>query len=263
MKKIKLLLVLVFVISLFSTSLLHVEAVNKIQAESCFKFTQNLAQYDGLRNNKKDVVLELQESLFRAGYLTIKPSGYFGVSTTQAIKKYQKDNNLPQTGYVGQKTRKALRAQFCADEPYPICDYAAPPEGCSYVAGPDYNSQTQCGMVLSCINNESGISPNCKVWNDGCNTCSKTSTKGPEMCTMRACRQESLVKPYCIEYFETGLRSCPSEKIINKTPIVCVKAPCDVSNTDYYIYNGARKEISDFDQNWVQNNCSIKETIVY
>lgn len=31
-----------------------------------------------------------------------------------------------------------------------VCDYAAPPPGCSYVNGPDYNSTTRCGMVLTC-----------------------------------------------------------------------------------------------------------------
>jgi len=31
-----------------------------------------------------------------------------------------------------------------------VCDYAAPPQGCRYVNGPNYNSTTHCGMVLSC-----------------------------------------------------------------------------------------------------------------
>lgn len=33
-----------------------------------------------------------------------------------------------------------------------VCDYAAPPQGCSYVKGPDYNLVTHCGMELSCPN---------------------------------------------------------------------------------------------------------------
>lgn len=35
-------------------------------------------------------------------------------------------------------------------EPIAICDYAAPPAGCSYVPGPNYNRETSCGMVLAC-----------------------------------------------------------------------------------------------------------------
>ena len=31
-----------------------------------------------------------------------------------------------------------------------VCDYAQPPTGCTLVPGPNYNSQTQCGLVLSC-----------------------------------------------------------------------------------------------------------------
>ena len=31
-----------------------------------------------------------------------------------------------------------------------ICDYAAPPSGCTYVPGPNFNPDTMCGMVLSC-----------------------------------------------------------------------------------------------------------------
>lgn len=34
--------------------------------------------------------------------------------------------------------------------PFAICDYAAPPAGCSYVPGPNYNRETSCGMVLAC-----------------------------------------------------------------------------------------------------------------
>lgn len=32
----------------------------------------------------------------------------------------------------------------------PACDYAKPPEGCTLIPGPSYNSQTGCGLVLSC-----------------------------------------------------------------------------------------------------------------
>jgi peptidoglycan hydrolase-like protein with peptidoglycan-binding domain len=34
--------------------------------------------------------------------------------------------------------------------PTPICEYAAPSQGCSYVPGPNYNPNTQCGLVISC-----------------------------------------------------------------------------------------------------------------
>ncbi len=31
-----------------------------------------------------------------------------------------------------------------------VCDYAAPPSGCAYVKGSDYNAATGCGLVLQC-----------------------------------------------------------------------------------------------------------------
>lgn len=35
-------------------------------------------------------------------------------------------------------------------EPIAMCDYAAPPEGCEYIEGPEYNKTSGCGMELSC-----------------------------------------------------------------------------------------------------------------
>ena len=50
-------------------------------------------------------------------------------------------------------SRSGTNCEFKAcpsDQPLAICDYAAPPAGCNYVQGPNFNSQTQCGMVLNC-----------------------------------------------------------------------------------------------------------------
>jgi hypothetical protein len=46
-------------------------------------------------------------------------------------------------------------------------------------------------------------------------------------------------------------------------PVMCIKAPCPAIDNSYYIYNNERKEISDFDANYVKNNCSVKESVVY
>ena len=43
-------------------------------------------------------------------------------------------------------------------------------------------------------------SPSCKAWNDGCNSCSRTSPDSPRMCTQRACFAEG--KGYCSIYFD-------------------------------------------------------------
>ncbi len=57
----------------------------------------------------------------------------------------------PDGSYV---SRTGTKCEFtpCPEvkPPLAICDYAAPPQGCNYVAGPNYNAQTMCGMVLRC-----------------------------------------------------------------------------------------------------------------
>jgi hypothetical protein len=131
----------------------------------CFMFAQDLKFDDGIKNanllvikfgpdSKISRVIELQNTLIKAGFLKGEATGYFGVNTLKAVKKYQKANGITPTGFVGLKTQGILRSQFCnlgdiSIKP-PICDYAAPPAGCNYIKGLDYSNITQCGMVLSC-----------------------------------------------------------------------------------------------------------------
>ncbi len=39
----------------------------------------------------------------------------------------------------------------------PLCDYAPPPQGCTYTQGPNYNPQTSCGMILRCTSATSTV----------------------------------------------------------------------------------------------------------
>lgn len=56
------------------------------------------------------------------------------------------------------------------------------------------------------------------------------------------------------------IQDCPDEKIINKMPQVGGQG----LPSEYYIYKGERKEITDFDQEWLKKNCpSIKVQEVY
>ena len=70
---------------------------------SAFNFTENLKQ--GSRGND---VKELQNYLINKGYLNSIAIGYFGPKTLEAVKRYQKDNNLEADGLVGAKTREVL-----------------------------------------------------------------------------------------------------------------------------------------------------------
>lgn len=55
------------------------------------------------------------------------------------------------------------------------------------------------------------------------------------------------------------LRVCPESWINNQMP--CVGVRC--TNGSYYILNGKRHEITDFDQDWISRNCKLTPTTVY
>lgn len=64
----------------------------------------------GSENND---VYTLQQFLVRAGYLHANPNGYFGPATKLAVKRFQADNYIPATGYVGATTINALNERLC------------------------------------------------------------------------------------------------------------------------------------------------------
>jgi hypothetical protein len=51
------------------------------------------------------------------------------------------------------------------------------------------------------------------------------------------------------------IAECPDEKIINRMP--------GSGESSYYIKDSARKEISDYDSQWVETNCNIPTQTVY
>jgi len=53
-------------------------------------------------------VHELQSFLYESGYLSVVPTGYFGVITADALRAFQKDKNLNVTGAYDSKTADAV-----------------------------------------------------------------------------------------------------------------------------------------------------------
>ncbi len=65
--------------------------------------------------NSKDVT-SLQNFLKEKGYLKVEPNGYFGEQTLQAVKDFQKDNELVSAGFVGPLTRGLISKYTCPEE---------------------------------------------------------------------------------------------------------------------------------------------------
>ncbi len=55
------------------------------------------------------------------------------------------------------------------------------------------------------------------------------------------------------------IRECPDEMIVNRMPSVGELN----NNNSYYIKDGIRREISEYDEVWVNMNCKLKVQEVY
>jgi len=61
---------------------------------------------------------------------------------------------------------------------------------------------------------------------------------------------------------KTKLKICPDVLFENKMPQVIDKNQTPKINK-YFIINGKREEINNYDLNWIKLNCNVKEQIVY
>jgi peptidoglycan hydrolase-like protein with peptidoglycan-binding domain len=88
------------------------DVTNTTVNSSCIKIVNNLKYKD--RDAKKDnEVSSLQRFLKLKQYLSVEPTGYFGVVTLKAVKDFQKANEINPTGYVGTLTRAKIQELTC------------------------------------------------------------------------------------------------------------------------------------------------------
>lgn len=86
-----------------------VDSRNKLVSRPmCAPLEKDLSMGDSKRNGKEIAILNIQKGLIEGGYLKGTSTGYFGMNTREAIKKYQKDLGLPATGFVGKMTREKM-----------------------------------------------------------------------------------------------------------------------------------------------------------
>jgi len=65
-------------------------------------------------------------------------------------------------------------------------------------------------------------------------------------------------------YSENLLSECPDEWIRDEMPCICDDDSCEKCKyREYFIFNGERKELKDFNVPWIRENCNIEVNIVY
>jgi hypothetical protein len=81
-------------------------------SSSCLRFAKNLRY--GLYDKGTNIsVSQLQDFLRSNNFLQRKPTGFFGMSTVQAIRKFQNKNGLLVSGIVGPLTRAKIEKTSC------------------------------------------------------------------------------------------------------------------------------------------------------
>jgi hypothetical protein len=76
-----------------------------------------------------------------------------GSPTISGTYTFNLQASITNPSTAAQTTNKQFTLTVEPQEFVAMCDYAAPPIGCSYVNGPNFDPTTQCGMILSCTNN--------------------------------------------------------------------------------------------------------------
>jgi hypothetical protein len=80
----------------------------KADTGSCVDISKNLA-----KGNRSAFTSSLQTFLIQKGLLSGEPSGFYGDLTVSAVKAYQRSLGLPETGFVYDFTRQAIRQETC------------------------------------------------------------------------------------------------------------------------------------------------------
>ena len=99
---------------LFFVIFSFISIANKTFAESaCASIASDIQINQSDTTENGNAVTTLQDFLYKNGYLTVSPTGYFGNSTLAAVKAFQVANGINATGYVGVLTRTKIQNLDC------------------------------------------------------------------------------------------------------------------------------------------------------
>jgi peptidoglycan hydrolase-like protein with peptidoglycan-binding domain len=98
----------IFMMKKYIVLLLLCLGVSNASALTCVDLGTNVSRYQENAN-----VRSMQGFLYEKGYLKATPNGYFGAGTYAAMKAYQKDKGITQTGTAGPLTRMTIKNETC------------------------------------------------------------------------------------------------------------------------------------------------------
>jgi hypothetical protein len=81
-----------------------------------------------------------------------------------------------------------------------------------------------------------------------------------QICETGTSNCDSSDTPFTIASASVLLRGCPSLEIYNQMPSV---SAAQNQPAEYYIFDGQRHELAEFDQTWIQANCTVPTQTAY
>lgn len=127
-------------------------------ASECIHLKGNLVRYQ-----RSSVILQVQNFLFKKGFLTTTPNGYFGTGTFTAVKAYQSSIGINQTGTIGPATRLQIENETCGNGVASSTQVVLPiKEVSSKIATTTRNSATSSAISIPLIP-QAGVLSNLEI----------------------------------------------------------------------------------------------------
>jgi peptidoglycan hydrolase-like protein with peptidoglycan-binding domain len=111
---------------------------------SCLDLQTPLLKLGSRDSTTSGEVTELQDFLIDGGYLGGSTTGYYGLKTVAAVKKYQSFKKIKPTGSVGVLTRGMIKTDSC--------DGSSTPDSVSYTPPVNVNTATNTNTPTNTVN---------------------------------------------------------------------------------------------------------------
>lgn len=110
---------IITLIALFSLvvpfSVMAQQSDEESSSDSCLEFSTPLFRYRMKDATTNGEVSDLQDFLTEKGFLVGGSTGYYGLKTVEAVKKYQASKGISRTGSVGSLTKTQIKNDTCGN----------------------------------------------------------------------------------------------------------------------------------------------------